>query len=82
VRCQRCGAIQANGSGYCRVCAAPLGRVAPTRPEPSPAEPGPASGRRSRWLTGVALASVAFLLLVCLALTALAFGLSSLIRWA
>jgi hypothetical protein len=61
------------------VCAAPLGRPDAARLSPSAAPPAPI--RRSRWLTGVALASIAFLLLVCLTLAALAFGLTSLIRW-
>jgi hypothetical protein len=61
------------------VCAAPLGRPDAARATPVAAPPAPV--RRSRWLTGVALASVAFLLLVCVALASLAFGLSSLIRW-
>jgi hypothetical protein len=79
VRCERCGAVQASGSGYCRVCAAPLSRTDSARSAPVVAPPAPV--RRSRWLTGVALASIAFLLLVCLTLAALTFGLSSLIRW-
>jgi hypothetical protein len=80
VRCERCGAVQERARGYCRVCAAPLNRSDAARPVSPVATPPPV--RRSRWLTGVALASIVFLLLVCLALASLAFGLSSLIRWA
>jgi hypothetical protein len=79
MQCERCGAVQESGSGYCRICAAPLSRSDAARSTPVAAPPAPV--RRSRWLTGVALASIAFLLLVCLTLASLAFGLSSLIRW-
>lgn len=81
MRCQRCGALQLNGSGYCRVCAAPLahdGELARAAPAPRPARP--ASGR-SRRLTAITLAAAGFLLLVCLTLAALTFSLTALIRW-
>jgi hypothetical protein len=81
VQCERCGAVQPPGSGYCAVCAAPLGQLGQPKLATSPRlapEPRPA---RTRWLTIVVLVSVAGLLLLCLLLTGLALGLSSLIRW-
>jgi hypothetical protein len=81
MQCDRCGAIQDNGAGYCRVCAAPLNRLGQPRLATTPTRAAPPS-RRTRWLTVVALAAVGVLVAACLVLAALSFGLSSLIRWA
>jgi hypothetical protein len=82
MRCEHCGALQQpDGSGYCRVCAAPLAHDAGmVRLAPTPRPARPASGR-SRRLTAVTLAAIGFLLLVCLTLAALTLGLTALIRW-
>lgn len=79
--CERCGAVQEGGRGYCRVCSAPLGRPGQPPLAPSPLA-SPVRDDRGRRLTAITLAAVIALLLICLVLAALAFGLSSLIRWA
>lgn len=81
MRCDRCGAVQNNGSGYCGVCAAPLGRIGRPIVAAAPAPPLRAA-RRTRWLTAITLAAVALLVATCAILTAMAWGLSSVIRWA
>lgn len=80
MRCERCGAYQASGDGYCRACDAPLNRVGV--PRLTPMTVVRAGSARERWLSFVALAAIAILLLICLVLAVLAYGLSALIQWA